>query len=114
MYIFLETSMFVAGIALLLPYILKFKFLIAHFYFNLKCDNNTEDLKPELTDNDGRDETNENEKIKTQTMLYHIDKLYHRIVYYPENKRILCHLFGKDITSIILQYLPTLTLYQVK
>ena len=114
-------GMFVALTALLLPYIFKFKYIIAHFYFNLKhekCNDNQEGNHNGVGgdgdddhDDDGSNISNDsNQKIATQTMLYHIDKLYHRILYYPGNKRILCDMFGKDIASLILQYLPNLTL----
>ena len=82
-------SVIISGLLVLLPYILKFKYLIAHFYYGM---NLTKSLDESLL----------------FVMMKDVQQYYQQIVWYPARDDLLRNKFGTDITSIILQYLPTL------
>ena len=78
------------GILGLLPYILKFKYLISHFYSGL-------DSQQSLIDERSLFE-----------MINEAERYYRRILEAPIRDKLLKEKFGEDVASIILQYLPSL------
>ena len=79
----------ISGIAVLLPYILKFKYLIAHIYLG-------ENVEHSL------------DVDTVQHMMNGVNSYYQQIIEFLERDKLLNVCFGRDVASIIIQFLPSL------
>ena len=79
----------ISGIAVLLPHILKFKYLIAHIYVG-------ENLQHSM------------DQEALNGMMDGVQRYYQKIIECPKRDVILETMFGRDVASIILQFLPAL------